>query len=116
LHVQSVIVQQFNKDRATGLNCWCELPGKVTPGNFVPAEHVSNPFSPSGAAMVNGVKFEGDFNAGATYRVIVKGDYIRDKSKKRAIDADNLPAFWALGGKTGDGIEGGTFESWFLTG
>ena len=58
----------------------------------------------------------GHFSAGATYRVIVKGDYIRDKSKKRAIDADNLPAFWALGGKTGDRIEGGTFESWFLTG
>jgi hypothetical protein len=45
-------------------------------------------------------------------RVIAKGDFIRDdSSKQRAIDGDHLPP-WLPNCPTGDGIEGGTFESW----
>ena len=45
-------------------------------------------------------------------RVFAKGDFIRDaSSKQRAIDGDHLPP-WLPTRPTGDGIEGGTFESW----
>jgi hypothetical protein len=46
--------------------------------------------------------------------VIVKGDFIRDKDG-RALDADHLPK-WLPNRKTGDGVEGGTFESWIIVG
>lgn len=120
LHVQSVIVQRLTKhpvsdrDPESGLNCWCEVPGRVVPGNFTPIGKVTNPFSTSGASTVNGLRFEGDFSQGQQYRVIVKGNFIRDKSGK-AVDADNLPD-WVPNRPSGDGIQGGTFESWFTTG
>jgi hypothetical protein len=49
-------------------------------------------------------------------RVCVRGDFIRD-SNNQGLDADNLP-LWVPknpvpGRVSGDGIEGGTFESWF---
>jgi hypothetical protein len=66
---------------------------------------------------VNGVRFvlaeEDQLASGSTVRVVVKGDFIRDASAKHyAIDADHLPP-WLPAHETGDGIEGGTFESWF---
>jgi len=46
-------------------------------------------------------------------RVLVRGDFVREATEKqRAIDADHLPP-WVPARLTGDGIEGGTFESWF---
>ena len=41
----------------------------------------------------------------------MKGDFIRDE-KGLAVDADHLPP-WLPNHGTGDGVEGGTFESWF---
>jgi hypothetical protein len=52
------------------------------------------------------------------YRVIFKGDYVRDSDKKRpskAVDGDHLPQ-WVPKAKSGDQIQGGTFESWFSIG
>jgi hypothetical protein len=46
------------------------------------------------------------------YRVVVIGDYIRGDGGK-AVDANHLPG-WLNARPTGDGVEGGTFESWFL--
>jgi hypothetical protein len=51
-----------------------------------------------------------------TYRVIVSGDLIRDAENK-AIDANHLPPWFNTAGyRTGDGVAGGTFESWFTIG
>jgi hypothetical protein len=55
------------------------------------------------------------------FRVTVKGDLIRSPQPDgvdRAVDGDHLPIYLAAGNgeRTGDGVEGGTFESWFQTG
>jgi len=42
---------------------------------------------------------------------VVVGDFIRDRNK-RAVDGNHLPP-WVPNRPSGDGIEGGTFESWF---
>lgn len=46
-----------------------------------------------------------------TLRVVLKGDLIQDE-QHLGIDANHLPP-WLPQRPTGDGIEGGTFESWF---
>ena len=68
---------------------------------------------------VNGAIFRPrrEWNNG-NYRVIFKGDYVRDSDKNRpskAVDADHLPP-WVPKAKSGDQIQGGTFESWFTIG
>ena len=49
-------------------------------------------------------------------RIRVKGDFIRGRhavtGKLHSVDADHL-APWLHGRRSGDGVEGGTFESWF---
>ncbi len=45
-------------------------------------------------------------------RVLFNGDLVRDHPAHRGIDADHLPG-WLPDRKTGDGVEGGMFESWF---
>ena len=44
-------------------------------------------------------------------RVLLHGDHLRDE-KGRGLDGNNLPK-WVPKRKSGDGIEGGTFMSWF---
>jgi Collagen triple helix repeat (20 copies) len=48
-------------------------------------------------------------------RLLVRGDLIRDATDPPfALDANNLPAFWTgAQNATGDGVPGGTYESWF---
>ena len=106
-----------------GLICWCELPGHAhgvkldlepeEEGTFrivgVQEPHVH----PTYETLVNGAIFRADelsFDPG-TLRVILKGDLIRDE-RGRGIDANHLPP-WLPERVTGDGVEGGTFESWF---
>jgi hypothetical protein len=99
---------------------------KITPGNFAPGSTTADmsAFTPDPAASeVNGVRITvdpaltGELAALASaaqrpVRVLVKGDFIRDASTNHyAIDADHLPG-WLPTRPTGDGIEGGTFESW----
>jgi len=43
----------------------------------------------------------------------VNGDFIRDKNN-RGVDANHLPPWLSGGRPTGDGVEGGTFESWLV--
>ncbi len=67
-------------------------------------------------AAVNGAQFRPglDFLPNQEYRVLLKGDFIRDAKNEKGIDADHLPP-WLPNRPTGDGTEGGTFESWFVT-
>jgi hypothetical protein len=47
-------------------------------------------------------------------RVRLLGDLIRDRTNTQAIDADNLPPWNPTeANPSGDGVAGGTFESWF---
>jgi hypothetical protein len=66
---------------------------------------------------VNGVRFKPRITRGPgqPVRVVLKGDYIRDEQGK-GIDADHLPPWFTSSPATyhtGNGVAGGTFESWF---
>lgn len=98
------------------LTSWEEATLRIIPGNFSPAGDASGSFT-AASGDVNGVRFviaeEDQLASESTVRVVVKGDFIRDASANHyAIDADHLPP-WLPARETGDGIEGGTFESWF---
>jgi hypothetical protein len=68
---------------------------------------------------VNGALFKPirDWTSG-DYRVILKSDFVRDwdsvkkQPRNKAVDGDHLPP-WVPQAKSGDQIQGGTFESWF---
>jgi len=48
---------------------------------------------------------------GARIRVLLHGDQVRD-DKGRGLDGNHLPP-WVPDRRSGDGVEGGLFESWF---
>jgi DNA-binding beta-propeller fold protein YncE len=126
LHDQSVMVLA-RQSAAQRSGCWCEVPGRINAVEFRIVGDVLSDFrlSPP-ATSVNGVQFSpgaAGFTPG-TYRVIVKGDFILDAATLKAVDADHLPPWFATPAKhfkigdytTGDGVQGGTFESWFTVG
>jgi hypothetical protein len=104
------------------LTSWQEAELTITPGNFLTLGNTSSAFTAASGA-VNGVQIvvnaapTGALESFHSARIVVKGDFIRDASANHyAIDGDHLPP-WLPNRPTGDGIEGGTFESWFgLTG
>ncbi len=92
---------------------WYELLLKLEPGNFATNDPTST-FTPS-AGLVNGVKIFIDPQMlrsmeSKELRILVKGDLIRDKDH-HGVDGNHLPP-WLPSRPTGDGIEGGAFESW----
>jgi DNA-binding beta-propeller fold protein YncE len=99
-----------------GLTSWEETAIRVTAGDFATVGKTSPPFnfSTPPAAQVNGLQISPlEQLPPGEMRVIVRGDFIRDgTAKQRAVDGDHLPP-WLPTRPTGDGIEGGTFESWF---
>jgi hypothetical protein len=112
LHSESFIVLAHSQESDT-LTCWCELKGEVSGGNFSKPCEITSKFTPTNdpAASVNGAVFRPAQLVWGRYRIVLKGDYVRSSETKKAIDADHLPA-WLPDQKTGDGVEGGTFESW----
>ncbi len=118
IHKQSFMVLAMHVDDASGLQCWCEVPGQLTgaqtPANCDVTTPPTTPTKPSDPA--NGLVFKPatPFRGKTTYRVVLKGDLIRSVATKKAVDANHLPG-WLNNKITGDGKEGGTFESWFMT-
>ena len=107
-HVSTVIDPSGNRIQ---LRCWCEVQGRVVSGNFATLGDANSTFSQA-TGLVNGVQFvSADFRRGV-YRVLFKGDYVR-ANDKRAVDGNHLPP-WVRQPtyRSGDGIEGGLFESW----
>ncbi|SRR5579871_1054011 len=105
---------------------WYELATTLASGCFTTVGDVTSGFT-SGATDPHGLAngFQIQFlplSAGGTspIRVQVKGDFMRDLNVL-ALDGDHLPGdltpAWVptklTAYSTGDGIEGGTFESWF---
>jgi DNA-binding beta-propeller fold protein YncE len=122
---------QTNVNEDLGTVCWCEVQAKLVTGARVdltdgpngtcvmdtskPVTPVTNPNDDANAALFVPAR---RFLVQQTYRVVLKGDYIRSKDSKgvmRGVDADHLPE-WLPKRPSGDGIEGGTFESWLLVG
>jgi hypothetical protein len=130
LHAQSVIVQVRDDHtvRDAGgnlitLSCWCEVGGTVGPGDFSTVGNALSAFTlaPVGfVGFVNGVNVDGANLREGDYRVLLKGDYVRDQ-KKQGVDANHVPPWVPFPPNpvqiptysSGDGAEGGLFESWF---
>jgi hypothetical protein len=96
--------------------CWCEVvPRRVggihlqlqngcTPVGAIP------PFPAPNGDLVEGAMFiPGQLRPGL-YRIELKGDLVRDLNDK-GVDGNHLPP-WLPARPTGDGVPGGTFESW----
>ena len=108
----------------TDPECWCEVPSNNKEGiigiifNDASCE-IDSSFTAATSPndYVNGGQFvpATKFTPGVIHHVVVKGDFIRDE-EGRGVDADNLPPWLSFGTATitGDGVEGGTFESWFM--
>lgn len=119
IHQQSFMVLVKHRDDRSNTDCWCELPIKRVGGvQFERACEILSGFTETNDpnAAVNGAQFRPGLNFVATqeYRVLLKGNFIRDAKNEKGIDADHLPP-WLPKRPTGDGNEGGTFESWFVT-
>jgi Family of unknown function (DUF6519) len=119
IHRHSFMVLVKHHDEQSGTDCWCELPIKRVGGvQFDREGEISNFHEIADLnAAVNGAQFRPglSFSEKQEYRVVVKGDFIRDEKNGKGIDANHLPP-WLPKRLTGDGTEGGTFESWFITG
>jgi YVTN family beta-propeller protein len=109
-----------SQDRERDVNCWCEVQAKLVGGVILEladkCEIVGiKGFPPGPNDMVNGAIFvPGQWHIGPVteFRVVLKGDLIRDSSGK-GVDANHLPD-WVPTRPSGDGVQGGTFESWFI--
>jgi hypothetical protein len=110
--VNAVVV--LARDGESG--CWCEVDTDLEPGDFSELCLVDpGKFQPSGDPFVTAVRVRPSPNGvRPRMRVLVKGDFLRDGDGK-GVDCDHLPPWFggAPAYRTGDGIEGGTFESWF---
>jgi hypothetical protein len=116
IHRHSFIVLAEHKEGESGRICWCDLAAKTLKGvNLSETCKISSEVADVDEPFVNAAVFipNSPFESGTQYRVILKGDLIRDENGK-AVDADHLPD-WLPRRPTGDGVEGGTFESWFRT-
>jgi DNA-binding beta-propeller fold protein YncE len=117
LTTDSVAVLFPTHERAILQTTWREADINVRPGNFATTGVVTSAFTPVGSGSANGLEIRVPEIilklVNMKIRVVVRGDFIRDTTlQQRAIDADHLPP-WVPARLTGDGIEGGTFESWF---
>jgi len=109
-----VLVSHEERLEGGSVRCWCEVPLKPLKGIQLrePCKINSDLVEPP--TEINAALFQMTWvpNQGQICRVIVNGDLIRDEKNKRGLDANHLPP-WLPARKTGDGVEGGTFESWF---
>jgi hypothetical protein len=140
LHNQSIRLQVARRDPELEglLRCWCDLdladviqPGRLESQCRADSEFVAGP---DGAGMARAVRIR---PPGLTVlisqgrldcRLLIDGDFIRGihlrSGELRALDADHIPKpdgtgappDWLRPGDprvSGDGVEGGTFTSWF---
>lgn len=120
VHDQSVRVLIPREDEGGHTVHWCQMKGTIR------AMHFSGNFPMGGnevaggehAPSANGLWFFpidlAGLSSASRVRVLINGDFIRD-ANGCGVDADHLPP-WLPQRPTGDGVEGGLFESWFSAG
>lgn len=128
--VLSSVISVLVGDNGNFGTIWEEMSIRLFPGNFATLGDLNSSFTPlpnlttaGQPNPVNGVLLElpgrimetilKTKDANKTIRICVKGDFIRDTTAdEHALDGNHLPP-WLPKRPTGDGVEGGTFESWF---
>jgi hypothetical protein len=116
-HSFMVLSKSTNPEAAT--ECWCELKAEqLVAVHFDTFCDLNSQQTTVAKATdpANGLRFipASTWRPATEYRVVLKGDLVRDIKTGRAVDANHLPP-WLNNRKTGDGKQGGTFESWFIT-
>ncbi len=131
------VLRRGDQDEQGGVRCYCSLVGVATPVRVVTVTGANLPqcgqeivgFQPLGSGQqATGALFRHMKGSSPTpltkgdYRVIVRGDLILGTQKMflangttdhPALDANHLGPGLSKRCPTGDGIEGGAFESWF---
>lgn len=103
--------------------CWCELKTErivgllaKTPCSFDgEVEATDNPEKDVDGILIELDNLDRIIEAAMELRIEIRGDFIRGQHLNgdwRALDADHLPP-WLPDRKSGNGVEGGVFESWF---
>jgi hypothetical protein len=96
--------------------CWCQLQPRLVSGVRLRERCGTEvaEIGPDDAGRCDGAVYRianpEVLQRGMRLRVLVNGDLIRDRDG-RGVDADHLPP-WLPDRPTGDGVEGGMFESW----
>ena len=116
LHEHSVRVLIPRDDLETGAVCWYQVKGSISAMHF---DHFPDKYKvvsgENKEVIVNGLQFIPDPLISppkkVPIRVLINGDFIRD-ANGCGVDADHLPP-WLPTRPTGNGVEGGLFESWF---
>ena len=110
------LLQEQPQSQQSRTRCWCQVIGEYELGDTA-TKCKTDGFAPSGAPFVTAVRFRPESFPKGRYRVVVHGDLIRDSNQPaKAVDANHLPPWLNAAGKTGDGIQGGTFHSQFEIG
>jgi hypothetical protein len=106
------------------LDCWCEVEHEVIIGLKLPNEcRIPEPGvdleripGPPNEAVQAILFIPQRWEINQDYRIELHGDFIRETDGQGnlgpALDADHLPP-WVPNRPSGDGVEGGLFESWF---
>jgi hypothetical protein len=123
LNRMSVSVEMIHLSE--GFRCWCEPAQlKLLSGAQLKKpcdlesqiEPVDDPEAEVNALIIAFASVNDVVKSGGRVRVRINGDLIRGRHRKtgewRGADFDHLPP-WLDQRRTGDGVEGGTFESWF---
>jgi competence ComEA-like helix-hairpin-helix protein len=127
-HTVQVLIRRNNED---GTYCYCNLDGKVDPVNVIPEsgdlkcdmriKDVQGSPPATGARFIPSTP--GGSWGGGEYLVVVKGDFILGEKTIKlpdgrkvnpALDANHLGPGLPKRCPTGNGTEGGDFESWFI--
>jgi hypothetical protein len=108
-------VQVEMLDRQKDVVCWCDWPAEAILGlKFNTPCHLDG-FERTGDPHVDGVRWvprgQPSADGPSRVRVLLHGDLIADKDG-RGVDGNHLP-LWLPARRSGDGVEGGLFESWF---
>jgi hypothetical protein len=114
----TIEVQVQLREDQKGTLCWCNLVTEaVQPVMLERACDPEGGVKTSGAPLVDGLRWiaggmpDAIRRNGAPARVLLHGDLIRD-DKDRGVDGNHLPP-WVPARRSGDGIEGGLFMSFF---
>lgn len=123
-HSLQLLVQNPELSNAL-MTCWCELEGEISgvtvvlePGDAEGACRIVEVGDPVTTGPVLGARLRPiQIPSVGPYRVVFKGDFVRRsdpdaEGRRPAVDADHLPEYLP-NRRSGDGVEGGTLESWF---
>jgi hypothetical protein len=118
--IDTISLMVLAETEEAGRLCWCAVPGEAfgarvgDPAQLdagVEVQRLPDPDDIGNAACYRFHREGWGSLEGKRLRVLLNGDLVQD-DKGRGVDGNHLPP-WVPKRPSGDGLEGGTFESWF---